>query len=218
MNKMLKILNKLLDLLFPPACIGCDKKGMYLCLECVENIDPPETKCGENIYPIFSYKNRVVKKALWNLKYKGHTSIAEPLALFMYDKVLEELSDLEIMEDFKNPILIPIPLSKKRLRSRSFNQSEVIAREIYKIDGSRTLGFIPGILCKIKETESQMSMKNKGKRLRNLDGCFAVKGEVGGKNIILIDDITTTGTTINEARKTLLDAGAKKVIAFTVAH
>ncbi len=220
MKQILKILNNLLDLLFPPVCIGCNKKDKYLCLMCVEKIELSETKYSENIYPIFNYRNKIIKKALWNLKYKGHTSIAIPLAIFMYDRILEELSDLKIMENFNNPLLIPIPLSKKRLKFRGFNQSEAIAREIYKIDEGRTLEFASDKLYKIKETESQMKIKDRAKRLKNLTNCFEIKNsdKLIGRNIILIDDITTTGATINEARNALLKIGAQKVIAFTVAH
>jgi len=217
---MFDIIDKLLNLLFPPTCIGCGKRNVYLCFKCVENIKVSEAKLEKNIYPIFSYKDKVIKKALWNLKYKGHMSIAKPLALLIHDRILEELSDLEIMDDFKNPILVPIPLSKRRLRERGFNQSEEIAKEIYKIDDGNTFEFAPNALLKIKETESQVKIKDRVERLKNLNGCFAVKNseKVRGRNIILIDDITTTGTTINEAKETLLRADVKKVIAFTVAH
>ncbi len=217
---MLNILNKLLDLLFPAKCIGCGKQETSLCLKCTENIEPPQETPNRNIYAIFSYKNKTIRQALWNLKYKGHTSIADTIAIFMYDKILEELSELLIMEDFKNPILIPIPLSKKRLRFRGFNQSEILAKEIYKIDTGLTLKLSSNILFKIKETKSQMKIKNKTERLKNLSGCFYVKrpDEIKGQNIILIDDITTTGATIKEASETLLKSGARKVIAFTVAH
>ena len=77
------------------------------------------------------------------------------------------------------------------------------------------------ILCiKNKETIHQANIKNRNIRLKNLIGSFIVKNkeEIKNRNIILIDDITTTGATLNEARKTLKKAGAKKIVAFTVAH
>jgi competence protein ComFC len=217
---MFKILNKVLNIIFPLKCLGCKKQETYLCLECIKNIEPPRNNPNKNIHAIFSYKNRIIKKAIWNLKYKGHTNIAVPLATLMYDKILEEISELLIMDDFKNPILIPIPLSKRRFRARGFNQSEILAKEIYKIDNGRALEFAPKVLLKIKETESQMKIQNRAKRLKNLSGCFAVKNpnEVSGRNIILIDDIITTGATIKEAERILLKSGAKKIIAFTIAH
>ena len=76
------------------------------------------------------------------------------------------------------------------------------------------------VLIKIKETEHQANIKERRDRLKNLSDSFSVKNSkmIEGKNIILIDDVTTTGATLSEARKILKQSGAKKVIAFTVAH
>jgi competence protein ComFC len=151
------------------------------------------------------------------------------------------------MENFVSPILIPIPLSKKRRRERGFNQAELLCREIIKIQKKNRLTPDPSpyqgegcqrrgevftlatnILIKIKETEHQALIKDRNRRLKNLEGTFAVKNHrpnekekanfLKGKNIILIDDITTTGATLSEARRMLRASGARKVIAFTVAH
>jgi predicted amidophosphoribosyltransferase len=76
------------------------------------------------------------------------------------------------------------------------------------------------VLVKIEDTEHQARIKDRNVRLKNLAGTFAVKNPelIAKKNIILIDDVTTTGATLNEARRTLKKSGARKVIAFTVAH
>ena len=76
------------------------------------------------------------------------------------------------------------------------------------------------ILIKIKETEHQANIKERKDRLKNLSGSFSVKNAemIKSRNIILIDDVITTGATLSEARKTLKQFGAKKIIAFTVAH
>ncbi|MCR4330727.1 MAG: phosphoribosyltransferase family protein [Patescibacteria group bacterium] len=177
---------------------------------------PPDT----DIHAIFAYQNKVIKKALWELKYKKRTIIAKQCADLLYDRMLEELSDMRTFHDFTNPLLVPIPLSAKRLRERGFNQSELIAREIHRRDCGRSFTLSPDLLMKTKDTQSQMSIKDKAKRAENIKGCFAVVDQplTKGKNIILIDDITTTGATLKEARRVLLEAGARKVIAFTVAH
>jgi len=177
---------------------------------------PPD----DNTYAVFAYQNSVVKEALWALKYKRRTVIAKLCADILYDRMLEELSDMRTFHDFTNPLLIPIPLSKKRLKERGFNQSELIAREIFRNDGGRSFVLVDQVLHKTVDTQSQMSIKDKKKRAENIRGCFMVsnQGRVRGKNIILIDDITTTGATLNEARRVLLGAGARKIIAFTVAH
>ena len=130
------------------------------------------------------------------------------------------LSDLSVMENFNNAILVPIPLSPKRYRERGFNQAELICKKLIEIDQDENFRLEENVLIKIKNTEHQVRIQDRRARLKNLIGSFAVKNEalVKNKNIILIDDVTTTGATLNEARKTLKQAGARKIIAFTIAH
>lgn len=217
---MLKLLfQTTLNILFPSECVGCKTKHTTLCEKCIINL-APALQISDTTTSLFSYKDTVIKKALWSLKYNNNRSMGKIFAQVLYDRMLEELSDEELFSDFHNPLLIPIPLSKKRLKMRSFNQSESIAQEISLLDNNTSFTFTKNVLYKIKDTPSQVSIKDKRERLENLRGCFSVKDKeaVCEKNIILIDDVTTTGATIAEARKTLLAAGAKKVIAFTVAH
>ncbi len=138
----------------------------------------------------------------------------------LYSHILEELSDLSVMENFTDVILIPIPLSKKRLHERGYNQAELICSELIKLDKNINLRYSVDVLIKIKETEHQARIKDRRVRLKNLTGSFGVRNEnlIKNRNIILIDDITTTGATLNEAKKVLKLSGARKVIAFTVAH
>lgn len=153
------------------------------------------------------------------LKYRNKKGIADVLAKAAYDRLLEELSDLAVFENFNNPILIPIPLYKKRLKKRGYNQAELLAREITK-RSDNVFALATNVLHKIRETKSQVEIRDKKERLKNLRGAFAVKNPetIHGRNIILIDDVTTTGTTLNEAKKVLEKAGARKVIGVTVAH
>ena len=157
---------------------------------------------------------------VWNLKYKNKKEIAEIFTEYLYPKILEELSELKLLENFHNPILIPIPLSKKRFKERGYNQSSLIAKNLEKLDKKENFVLEENILFKRKETEHQARIKNKQARLKNLIGTFSVKNQelIKNKNIILIDDVTTTGATLKEARKILRENGAKKIIAFTIAH
>ena len=202
----------------------CSKTGVDLCLDCLKEAPGAERESAKWIFPLYDYRHPTIKKSLWLLKYKGKKRLANIFAEIIYDKILEELSELSILENFVKPILIPIPLSPKRYRERGYNQAELICKELIKIDNARNkeinFSLENNILIKIKETEHQARIKNRNVRLKNLIGSFAVKNSelIKKRNIILIDDITTTGATLNEARKILKQAGARKVIAFTVAH
>lgn len=200
------MLKAILSFLFPQKCLGCRKENEILCDECVERIDYAELPRQDDIFAASNYSDPILRKTIWLLKYKKVKSAAAPLATLLRQRVWGKIK-------IENSLVAPVPLSKKRLRQRGFNQSELIARHLS--DNVRT-----DLLCKKIHTDSQVSIKDKEKRLTNLAGSFAVKNPeaVRGRNIILIDDVCTTGATIKEARKVLKDAGAKKVIAIVVAR
>ena len=240
----MSFLNTILDIVFPVKCILCGKTGVDLCLECLRDAPGAERESAKWIFPLYDYRYPVVKKSLWLLKYKGKKRLARVFAEIIYEKILEELSELSVLENFINPILVPIPLSPKRYRERGYNQAQLICEEILKIQkrnyltppashssplqqgwrgaGGEVFTLENNILIKIKDTEHQARIKNRNERLKNIIGSFGVKNEkinlIKNRNIILIDDILTTSATLNEARKTLKQAGARKIIAFTVAH
>lgn len=221
------LLNTIFNIVFPIKCVSCGKNGRDFCIKCLSDSPPAERETAKWIFPLYDYRHPSMKKALWLLKYKGKKRLAESFAEIIYDKILEELSELSVMENFRNVILIPIPLSTKRYRERGYNQAELICKELIKINNLRhgvdiknNFRLENNILIKPKETEHQARIENRAERLKNIIGSFAIKSEetIKGRNIILIDDITTTGATLNEARKILKQAGARKIIAFTVAH
>jgi len=219
----MRFLNTILDIVFPVKCILCDKAGADLCLKCLKDAPMAERESAKWIFPLYDYRHPAIKKSLWLLKYKGKKRLANVFAEIIYEKILEELSELSVLENFTEPILIPIPLSPKRYRERGFNQTELICRELIKINNLRhgvNMQLANNILIKPKETEHQARIRDRRERLKNIAGSFAVKNneKIKGKNIILIDDILTTGATLSEAKKVLKQAGARKVIAFTVAH
>ena len=219
----MKFLDTIFDIVFPANCISCKRRGSNLCIKCLSDSPLAERESANWIFPLFDYRHPPIKKSIWLLKYKNKRALANVFAEIIYDKIIEELSELSVMKNFYEPVLVPIPLSSKRYRERGYNQAELICRELVNIDNLRhgvDMKMEKNILVKIKETEHQVKIKERGERLKNLSGSFSVKNEklIKGKNIILIDDVTTTGATLNEARKTLKNFGAKKIIAFTVAH
>lgn len=219
----MNIINTILDIIYPVNCLSCQKSGEILCLKCLNESREAERENEKWIYPIYDYRDPAIKKAIHLLKYKHKKNLASIFGSVLYLRILEELADLQMLENFYDPILIPIPLSVKRYRERGFNQSELLCQTILKLDQKNkgeNFKLEKNVLIKNKETVHQARIKDRNERLKNLSQSFSVKypEKIKGKNIILIDDVTTTGATLTEARKTLKKAGAKKVIAFTIAH
>lgn len=216
----MRFFNTILDLIFPVNCVSCGVRGVNLCVSCLGNFPPAERESARWVFPLFDYRHPPLKKVLWLIKYKGKKSLLGIFSEILHGRILEELSDLSVMENFHESILIPIPLSKKRLRERGYNQAELLCKRLVELDENKNFKLENNILRKPKETEHQAHIKDRRDRLKNLIGSFAVVNEelIQKRNIILIDDITTTGATLSEAKKVLKEAGARKVIAFTIAH
>ncbi len=219
------ILYAILDILFPSRCLACNKRGPEICPNCLSTLREAERESEDWIFPMFDYREPVIKKALHNLKYKNKRRLSKIFAEILYGRILEELADLYLLENFLKPVLIPIPLSKKRYRERGFNQTELICKEILALDKANNstasnFELNTKLLTKPIETIHQAHIKNRSARLKNLKGSFVVESpaQIKNRNVILIDDITTTGATLSEARKVLKQNGARKIIAFTVAH
>lgn len=184
-----------------------------------ERAETAEGGAGSNALALFDYRNPVVKEAVWMLKYRGNRRIAALLGELLYEDLLAFLLEYAPLANITELMLVPIPLSRKRERERGFNQCELLVDCLARQDKGRNFAVSKAALRKIKETPSQTKTDNRKKRLENLSDCFQADAElVAGRNIILIDDVATTGATLEEARKTLLAAGARKVIAFTIAH
>lgn len=218
-----KLYNFILDLLLPQYCLGCHKNGESICEDCLWKAIRNTENLGEDTFAVYSYHDPVIKEAIKALKYKGAKVISVSLAKALYEASLEIISEEIELENklLKQKILvIPVPLHRTRLQKRGFNQSEEIAKKICELDENRTLEINTKVLERTKETPSQVSVVNREKRLSNLRDAFSIKNkdEINGKTILLIDDVITTGATMDSCRKKLLKAGAKKVIAFSVAH
>ncbi|MEK7071422.1 MAG: phosphoribosyltransferase family protein [Patescibacteria group bacterium] len=220
----MRFLNTILEIVFPSKCLACDKKGVDFCLQCLTLCPPAERESEKWIFPLYDYRHPNIKKSIRLFKYKSRKRLANIFAEVLYYRILEELSDLAVMENFRHVILIPIPLSRKRYRERGFNQTELLCQKLVALDKNANFRLEKNILIRPKDSEHQARLENRRERLQNIIGSFAIKNEqqneekIKGRNIILIDDVTTTGATLSEARKTLKQAGAKKIIAFTIAH
>ncbi|SHJ28585.1 ComF family protein [Desulfofundulus thermosubterraneus] len=150
----------------------------------------------------------VLKEAILRLKFRRERGLARPLGLFLA-AVARELVPPGTL-----PLVVPVPLSRKRLAARGFNQAECLAREL-----SLTLGWpLVPVLRKVRETPPQTGL-SRADRLSNLSGTFAVVPDVlpPGRVVLLVDDVFTTGSTARECTRALLASGAAAVYVVTVA-
>ncbi len=170
------------------------------------------------INPLFSYRDKKVKAIIWELKYRENILPLGTIGKMFFDEMLVIISDVLLFDAKAEFVLIPIPLTAKSRSERGYNQSELVARAIVENDLQRTLLYAPQWFEKTKETPKQSLSQSKIDRTENLVGCFKADERIAGKYVFLIDDVVTTGSTLNEARKTLLDMGAVNVYGFTIAH
>lgn len=151
------------------------------------------------------------KKLILKFKYDGDLLLARDLAMLSLDAWEELASRIELSAGQ----LVPVPLHRKRLQERGFNQSELIARQLSKLVGVK---ISTKAITRIRKTVSQQQL-GKLERLTNVKNAFRVNpGLVEGRQIVLIDDVCTSGATLLECALTLADAGAAQVMALTVAR
>lgn len=197
-----------LDFIFPKKCLDCGISGKYICSKCLQSV--PVCGFRNRNFAIFEYKG-VVRKAILALKYKFAYDIASELALVC----TQELKKRRKKEP-KNIILVPIPLYKNRENFRGFNQTEILGEKIAKEMGWK---YAPDLLIKQRETKHQVGLKGEQRR-KNLSGVFTVNPNAlvpSTYNLVLFDDVYTTGTTINEASKALKSYSFKSLGSLTIA-
>lgn len=230
------MLRSLIDLFFPPVCALCEEalRSGPFCAGCLEKFEakkitsPLCTSCGipfpssgandhecggciNGNIPFMKARSAytydgVVLEAIHKLKYRGKVTLAGPLgALIAGAAIFPKAPDL----------IVPVPLHKRRLRHRGFNQSLLLSREVSKAL-SVPLDYIN--LKRVRETEQQINLTAL-ERVRNVSGAFETgrAGVFKGRQVLLVDDVFTTGATITECSRVLKRAGAK-VFALTLAR
>jgi len=212
---MRKIIDFILDIIFPKYCIACEQEGAYICQLCLEKarVNAGPINKGDDTFIAGSYQNRYLREIIHYLKYNFIQELAIPLADFLAQSLRQKFDATFFRNN--NSILVPVPLHPKKFRQRGFNQSELIAHGVSKV---LHLSMVPA-LKKIKSTAAQMTIEEKVTRLKNVQHTFACDAPhaVQGKIILLIDDVITTGATMEECKSILKQAGAKKVFKIAVA-
>ncbi len=227
------------NIIFPKTCLGCKKEGKYLCHNCLSVIEiMPYQYClcekqQQKIASVFvngkckecknkkldglifatEYKDRLCQKIIHNFKYPPLIrGLSEPLSEIMHYHLRLSGIDLRLLENF---IIMPIPLNNNRQKWRGFNQSDEIAKKLKLLN---TL-LLNNVLIKNKKTK-QHSLLDKNERVKNILDSFKINdvNKIKNQKILLIDDVYTTGSTMEECAKILKKYSVKKVLGMVIAR
>jgi ComF family protein len=224
-----------LDVVFPPVCIRCRKIGSLLCRSCLRQLVPAGDRicfrcgrqweqavfpaaaatcstCREEPSPLQQMRAPLMyiepaSEIVHRFKFDGYFALAGPLAAIMADR----------WPNWETPpdLILPIPLHPKRLRRRGYNQSALLARSLAAVRG---IGYQEDALARIRHTVPQVGL-GPVERAENVKNAFAIKRDlIDGRNILLIDDVLTTGATMRSAAETLLGGGVASVSAYCLAR
>ena len=213
-------LNLLLEILFPSKCLGCKKNGEILCENCIDGFHLAERPTEDKIVALYDYRDPLIKKTIWKLKYYHSPYLGKKLGELLYLSFLEEIQLLQMFSAGSPILIIPVPISNDKRKLRGYNQSEIIVKGFCNFANTNLFTIKKNIVYKKINTIPQARIENRARRLKNIKGTFEIKNkeQIIGKTIIIIDDVTTTGGTLGEIIKILKKSGAKKVIGFAVAH
>jgi predicted amidophosphoribosyltransferase len=154
---------KVLDLILPRSA-ALQELEKVNSAEFWRRAEKSTESADQNIFTLFNYGDPLVRAAIWQIKYRNHQKIIRMLAEILYSQLLDELATLSQFANFTSPLLIPIPLSTPRLKSRGYNQSEELTRGIINLDKGKSLQLETGVLVKIKETPPQSSLSRAFRR------------------------------------------------------
>ena len=188
--------------------MGCGVSKVSLCTRCILLARKSLNPVNAYTTSLFDFKDPLIKRAIHSLKYYRRKDILPPLATALANEVGSVLrANLYT--------LVPIPMPTMRRLLRGHNQAELIAHHL-----GQALKIPVDIktLIRTRGLKRQTTTRGKRERAKNQQNSFKVLGKVEGKRFCLVDDVTTTGATLEEARKTLLASGALEVKAVTLAH
>lgn len=223
---IINIIETGLDLIFPQVCGICGKLNKKsLCKKCenqlnktaeFKTLDKKESNLNDKYFNeliyIFNYEG-IIRKTILDYKFNQKSYLYKTFVNFI-------LKNKNIFEKIKNyDKIIPVPISKKRMKERGYNQSFLIAKQIAKnINYYKNIEICNNVLIKVKNITEQSKL-NKQDRLKNIQDVYKLKNKelINNKKILLVDDIYTTGSTVNECSKILLDANPKEIGVLVIA-
>jgi ComF family protein len=220
----------LLDLVFPPRCVGCHRPGVWFCADCLAQVQsmplPICRICGDRVFGAetcpscrqappavdgirsVSLHQGPLRKAIHGFKYGRQRDLAPVLASL--------LADYLILNPLPADLLAPVPLHPNRQRQRGYNQSILLARAVAEALPDAGLTVNESALRRTRATASQTRL-DRSQRKQNVAGAFACTGgAVTGRRVLLIDDVCTTGATLEACALACRQAGAASVWALTV--
>ena len=230
------IFQKILDFFFPLTCVVCERhlETEYICEDCLfqQKISPKKVEfsgkklgysSGISVSSFFLYSEYWVKKLIQQGKYRYSPSVFTTLPYFIGEKILE--NSPEMMSELfpENSILVPVPLHYFRFQKRGYNQSQLIAEVFSEISGSPLVELVK----RVKYTPPQAKCTRE-ERLKNLKNAFEIDQKIlknvqknnlsKNTQIILIDDVVSTASTLLEIQKILKNSGFKNVSGVTIAR
>ncbi|MEK7200708.1 MAG: phosphoribosyltransferase family protein [Patescibacteria group bacterium] len=178
---------------------------------------PKSAVYSKDIFVLFDYQNKIVRFIVKAIKYKNNQNLRKRIACYFYEELVDMSSEISLFEG-SPPLLVPMPMSPNEKRKRGFNQCEELVREIKKLGGDN-IEVSYNTLKKVRETKRQTELSRE-ERILNVKNSMSVDDFLKTKNrvIIVLDDVFTTGASLSEARRALLEAGAKRVIGIFIAH
>ena len=216
-----RYLTDLISLLFPKTCAGCDTPLVYgenlICTACWHHLPfiPPSDRIrplqtGLSASFLYLIDSSRVQRMIHQLKYHNHPEIGHLLGQ-QYGKILQDMLPFRAAD-----VLIPIPLHPRKLRKRGYNQSTFIAQGL---SCALQMPLAEKGLIRTRITTSQ-TQKNRYERYENMESAFQLGdgAAILEKHILLVDDVLTTGATLEACAAVLLAGGARKVDAITIAR
>jgi ComF family protein len=201
------VFQTLIDLIFPAACSGCGRVDIVWCWHCQHELATtpviPHTRSDTLVSS--GVHSGILQQALHGLKYDNLPQLARPLAA--------RLAQLLRTLDWSPDLIIPIPSHSSRVKARGYNQAQLLADALATLTG---ISCAPDAAQRIRETRSQVGLNHK-ERQQNVANAFWVdESQVENKTVLLVDDVLTTGATINACGQTIRAAGARQVYGMTV--